>query len=118
MDDVDLLVVQARQEVADWLREGTPNDTLFRLLAAPPETLAQHHGELADHFSAQAQEAGFAQECSWNPSSLVFDVYWRQHGRPIAGLEKPISVEDREDARLLACAHLMHFLSAAQSAAQ
>jgi|GEM_PF-4324743 len=118
MDDIDLLVAQACHEVADWLREGGPDLALQSLLDAPPETLAQHHRELADHFASQAQEGGFTQECSWNPSSLAFDVYWRQHGRPIAGLEKPISVEDREDARLLACARLMHFLSAAQSAAQ
>ena len=119
MDDVELLVVQARQEVADWLRGGALDAEMQSLLAGAPEDLAQHHGKLADRFARLAQEGdGFAIECSWNPSSLVFDAYWRQRGRPIMGLEKPVSAEDRDDARLLACAHLMHFLSAAQSAAQ
>jgi hypothetical protein len=95
LEDPDLLVAAARQEVLAWVQPRSPG-------------WHASNAELAAAFVRLiAGKTDLELRTVRNPSACVYEARWYHGGRETAEFRKPFSAEAEPDARVLACAAML-----------
>ena len=96
LEEPDLQIATAREDVLAWLqpRQSGAYDS---------------NAELADGFLRFiASETDLDLRTARNPSACVHEARWYYAGRETDDFPKPFCAEQRDDARVLACAALIN----------
>ena len=95
-DDPESAIASAHVEVFAWL-------------SSQQECSSDSHADLADAFTSfVANRTTLELHTSRNPSSCVYEARWYNAGRELEEFPKPFCAENEADARLLACAAMIH----------
>ena len=96
IEDPDLQIAAARKEVLAWLQARHPG-------------CYDSNAHLADGFiRLVASETTLELRTQRNPSACVYEARWYNAGREMQEFRKPFSAELEADARVLACAAMIH----------
>lgn len=95
VDDRDILLAQAREELLSWVQVRRAGEFVS-------------NAELADAFCDLIKpETDLELKTVRNPSSSMFEARWYLGSREVEEFPKPFCAEAAADARLLACAELL-----------
>jgi hypothetical protein len=95
-DDPDSAISSAHIEVFAWL-------------SSQQQCSSDSHADLADAFARfVGDQTTLELRTTRNPSSCVYEARWYDAGRELEEFPKPFCAEAEADARLLACAALIH----------
>jgi len=96
IEESDLQIATAREEVLAWLQARQPG-------------CYDSNAQLADGFIRFiANETTLELRIHRNPSACVYEARWYDAGREMHEFRKPFSAEVESDARVLACAAMLH----------
>lgn len=96
VQEPDLQIAAAREEVLAWLQAHQLGSY-------------DSNSQLADAFiSFISKETSLELRTHRNPSACVYEARWYNAGRETAEFRKPFCAEMESDARLLACAAMLH----------
>lgn len=95
LDEADVEIAAAREEVSAWLQSNRPGSYVSSAQLADAFTHFLAHDTLLDLRTQR------------NPSALIYEARWYDAGRELSEFRKPFCAEVEADPRVLACAALL-----------